>query len=156
MSENNLFPRKKDIFQKSTKDVQNIVGRPSVDTQFQVIFSFGNYHVHSILLSYFAFLGSFSLANVFYKVSKLKMASYFAVFLIPSVVFWSSGILKEAILLFALGSFTFCIYKLFGTSKRFRTYAILFLMSCISYFRDSRLTHPQKLTAHIPPHMSTD
>ena len=43
MSENNLFPRKKDIFQKSTKDVQNIVGRPSIDTQYQVIFSFGNY-----------------------------------------------------------------------------------------------------------------
>ena len=43
MSENNLFPRKKDIFQKSTKDVQNIIGRPSVDTQYQVIFSFGNY-----------------------------------------------------------------------------------------------------------------
>jgi len=43
VSENNLFPRKKDIFQKSTKDVQNIVGRPSIDTQYQVIFSFGNY-----------------------------------------------------------------------------------------------------------------
>ena len=43
MSENNLFPRKKDIFQKSTKDVQNIVGRPSVDTQYQAVFSFGNY-----------------------------------------------------------------------------------------------------------------
>jgi len=43
VSENNLFPRKKDIFQKSTKDVQNIVGRPSIDTQYQAIFSFGNY-----------------------------------------------------------------------------------------------------------------
>ena len=43
MSENNLFPRKKDLFQKSVKDVQNVVGRPSFDTQFQVIFSFGNY-----------------------------------------------------------------------------------------------------------------
>ena len=43
MSENNLFPRKKDIFQKTTRDVQNVVGRPSFDTQFQVIFSFGNY-----------------------------------------------------------------------------------------------------------------
>ena len=43
MSENNLFPRKKDIFQKSTKDVQNIIGRPSIDTQYQAIFSFGNY-----------------------------------------------------------------------------------------------------------------
>lgn len=43
MSSNNLFPRKKDIFQKSTRDVQNAVGRPSFDTQFQVVFSFGNY-----------------------------------------------------------------------------------------------------------------
>ena len=43
MSENNLFPRKKDIFQKSIKDVQTSVGRPSFDTQFQVVFSFGNY-----------------------------------------------------------------------------------------------------------------
>ena len=33
---------------------------------FMRIFSFGNYHVHSILLSYFAFLGSFSLAKVIY------------------------------------------------------------------------------------------
>ncbi len=43
MSENNLFPRKQDIFQKSTRDLQGTVGRPSIDTQFQVIFSFGNY-----------------------------------------------------------------------------------------------------------------
>ena len=98
---------------------------------FMRIFSFGNYHVHSILLSYFAFLGSFSLAQVFYRVSKAKIASYFAVFLVPSVVFWSSGILKEAILLFALGLFTYHIYELFGRNKRLRTYVILFLMSCI-------------------------
>ena len=43
MSENNLFPRKKDIFQKTVKDLQNVVGRPSIDTQYQAIFSFGNY-----------------------------------------------------------------------------------------------------------------
>ena len=43
MSENNLFPRKKDIFQKSVRDIQTSVGRPSFDTQFQVVFSFGNY-----------------------------------------------------------------------------------------------------------------
>ncbi len=98
---------------------------------FMRIFSFGNYHVHSILLSYFAFLGSFSLAQVFYKVSKAKLASYFAVFLVPSVIFWSSGILKEAVLLFALGFFTYHVYELFGQNKRFRTYVVLFLMSCI-------------------------
>ena len=98
---------------------------------FMRIFSFGNYHVHSLLLSYFAFLGSFSLAQVFYKVSKVKLASYFAVFLVPSVIFWSSGILKEAVLLFALGFFTYNVYELSGRHKRLRSYAVLFLMSCI-------------------------
>ena len=43
MSENNLFPRKSDIFKKSMKDVQSIIGRPSLDTLYQVTFSFGNY-----------------------------------------------------------------------------------------------------------------
>jgi len=43
VSDNNLFPRKKDIFQKDMRDVQNVIGRPSLDTQFQVTFSFGNY-----------------------------------------------------------------------------------------------------------------
>ena len=43
MSENNLFPRKRDIFQKSTRDLQGTVGRPSLDTHFQVLFSFGNF-----------------------------------------------------------------------------------------------------------------
>ena len=43
MSENNLFPRKSDIFKKSIKDVQSIIGRPSLDTLYQVTFSFGNY-----------------------------------------------------------------------------------------------------------------
>jgi len=43
VSENNLFPRKSDIFKKSVKDVQSIIGRPSLDTLYQVTFSFGNY-----------------------------------------------------------------------------------------------------------------
>ena len=95
------------------------------------IFSFGNYHVHSIVLSFFAFLGSFSLAKVFYDVSKSKALTYFAVFLIPSVVFWSSGILKEAILLSALGFFTYHFYQLFGPDRRRHNYAIVLLTSCI-------------------------
>ena len=43
MSENSLFPRKKDIFQKSMRDVREVVARPSIDTSYEVVFSFGNY-----------------------------------------------------------------------------------------------------------------
>ena len=76
------------------------------------IVSFGNYHVHSLLLNFLAFIGSFSLARLFLEYSKSKWKTYLAVFLIPSVVFWSSGILKEAVLLFGLGLFGWNFHKL--------------------------------------------
>ena len=41
MSENNLFPRRKDIFQGNIKDVRDSVARPALDTLYQVTFSFG-------------------------------------------------------------------------------------------------------------------
>ena len=98
---------------------------------FLRLFSFGNYHVHSMILSFVAFAGSFALAKVFYEVSKSKILSYTAVFLVPSVVFWSSGILKEAVLLGAMGFFIYHFYQLFGPNKRNRNYVMILLTSCI-------------------------
>ena len=43
MSDNSIFPRKADIFQKDMIDVREIIGRPSLDTFYQVTFSFGKY-----------------------------------------------------------------------------------------------------------------
>ena len=43
MSDNSIFPRKADIFQKDMKDVREVIGRPSLDTFYQVTFSFGKY-----------------------------------------------------------------------------------------------------------------
>ena len=41
MSDNNLFPRRSDIFKGSTFDVRDSVARASLDTLYQVTFSFG-------------------------------------------------------------------------------------------------------------------
>ena len=41
MSENNLFPRRSDIFKGTTLDARDSVARPSLDTLYQVTFSFG-------------------------------------------------------------------------------------------------------------------
>ena len=48
MSSNNLFPRKSDLFggpgnRKSMRDLTPLIGRPSLDTLYQVSFSFGNF-----------------------------------------------------------------------------------------------------------------
>ena len=41
MSENSLFPRRSDIFKGSTLDIRDTLGRVSLDTLYQVTFSFG-------------------------------------------------------------------------------------------------------------------
>ena len=41
MSENNLFPRRQDIFKGTTLDIRDSVARTSLDTLYQVTFSFG-------------------------------------------------------------------------------------------------------------------
>ena len=81
------------------------------------IFSFGNYHVHSIILNFIAFIGSVGMARFFLHFVKSKWKVYLAVFFIPSVIFWSSGILKESLLLFAMGLFCFFIYRLVLTKN---------------------------------------
>ena len=86
------------------------------------IFSFGNYHVHSLFFNFLTFLGSYSLAKLFLTVSENKWKAYLAVFLIPSVVFWCAGILKESILIFALGSFSWNFYKVMTGHRKLTTY----------------------------------
>jgi hypothetical protein len=93
------------------------------------LFSFGNYHVHSLFFNFLTFIGSYSLARLFLVFSESKWKTYLVVFLIPSFVFWSAGILKESILIFALGSFTWNVYKLISGSHKISTYLwILFLI----------------------------
>ena len=43
MSENRLFPRRSDIFKGEMADVRDSIARPSIDTFYQVTFSFGKY-----------------------------------------------------------------------------------------------------------------
>ena len=43
MSENSLFPRRSDIFKGEMADVRDSIARPSIDTFYQVTFSFGKY-----------------------------------------------------------------------------------------------------------------
>ena len=96
---------------------------------FVRLFSFGNYHVHSLFFNFLTLIGSYSLARLFLVFSESKWKTYLVVFLIPSFVFWSAGILKESILIFALGSFTWNVYKLISGSHKISTYLwILFLI----------------------------
>lgn len=69
-----------------------------------LIFSHGNIYINSLFISFLSFLGSIALFKSFSSFfKKKKYELLFATFLIPSVIFWSSGLLKEGLLMLGLG-----------------------------------------------------
>jgi len=89
------------------------------------IFNFltnNNYWLISIYFSLFSFFGLWKCANTLAKIfPKTKEALALSFFFVPSVVFWSSSILKETILVGCLGLvlaiFFHLTHKLFLTQK---------------------------------------
>ncbi len=63
-----------------------------------LLFSGGSYWISSVYLSLISFLGSWYLIKTLALLSeKLKWPALIGFMLIPSVVFWSSGVLKDAV-----------------------------------------------------------
>ncbi len=74
--------------------------------QFLLMFlSFGNIHFHVIFFAFLSFLGSYQLFDFFRKTSAIPGFYLLVLFLFPSFNFWTSGMLKEAIVIFLLGYF---------------------------------------------------
>jgi hypothetical protein len=68
------------------------------------LFSFGYYNVHTVFMCFFSLTGLVALYKFAVQfLQKQKKELVFAVFLMPSVLFWGSGVLKEGILLFGMG-----------------------------------------------------
>ena len=70
--------------------------------------SFGNYYVHMVVMCFITFYGLTCLFKLFAsEVREKYTALFFAVFLMPSVLFWGSAVLKDAAILFATGIFLY-------------------------------------------------
>ncbi|MFM9026578.1 MAG: hypothetical protein ACKOQ6_01100, partial [Bacteroidota bacterium] len=67
-------------------------------------FSLGNYYVHVVFINVFSYTGLLALFKLFsrYLPGKERML-FVALFLYPSLMIWGSGLLKDGLLLFALG-----------------------------------------------------
>lgn len=77
------------------------------------LFSFGYYHVHTIFMCFISLIGLTALyKSMLTYVNELKPIWFAAVFLIPSTLFWGSGVLKEGVILFSLGCFIYSSFKL--------------------------------------------
>ncbi len=67
-------------------------------------FSVGYFHVHTVFMCFLSLLGLAALYKTFlpYFLDGKKLL-LIVIFLIPSVLFWSSGVLKEGLLFFGMG-----------------------------------------------------
>ena len=95
-----------------------------------VLYSFCRFHsVHLLFMCFFSFVGSILLFKAFPKQGRKQIyASTIACFLVPSLIFWSAGVLKEPLLLLGLGGFLFYFRKI---TDRFSFSALLWLVLSI-------------------------
>jgi hypothetical protein len=83
-------------------------------------FSFGSYIVINLFFSMIAFTGIWKLFRFFYDIyPHLHRKIALAILFLPTVVFWSSGTLKDPICMGMLGWMTFSIYQ--GLYKKKQT-----------------------------------
>ena len=95
---------------------------------FVLLFSFGKFFVHNIFTSFLSLIGLMGIFKVFVKYYPNKKYSLLiAIFLLPSVLLWTSGTLKEGIVVFAFGIFFYTLW-----SMLFNRFMLKYLIVCIS------------------------
>lgn len=77
---------------------------------FTRLFSLGNYHVHTVIMCFLSLIGLLGIYKSFITQLKEKKIELIAiVFFFPSMLLWSSGVLKEGLLIFSLGIVIYCL-----------------------------------------------
>ncbi len=102
---------------------------------FVRLFSFGSFHVHTVFACFASLVGSVGMYRVFAERLPLQR-NYLAaaLFLLPSVLFWSSGVIKESLLTLGLGLF---LLNLLGPVRHHRWYeraVVLLFCSTLLFF----------------------
>ena len=94
------------------------------------LFTFHTYSATAILFAVFSFSGLWAMYMVFYRMlPKMHLQLAIAIFFIPSVFFWGSGILKDTITLGALGWSVYAFAQIFMFKRNFLLGSVLLVCS---------------------------
>jgi len=94
------------------------------------IFGLRSYLATTLIFSWVSFLGIWNLFKVYLlEFPKLSKHMAIAIFFIPSVLFWGSGILKDTLTLSAVGYFTYSFYMGIIKNQRFLRNLIIVVLS---------------------------
>jgi len=91
-----------------------------------MLFSFKNIFVHTYIMNVLAITGLIGIYRFLTSTFKFnRVIVLISIALPPSLLFWGSGLLKEGIVLFALGILVFGLTQLSNNSKSIRPYITL-------------------------------
>jgi len=99
---------------------------------FLNLFTFGNYYANAVFFAFFSFIGIYHLILFFSKYFPKKTSWFkWIICFFPSILFWGSGLHKDALTLLCLGLLLCSIQKLM--SKKW-IYLLMFLFSAYLLF----------------------
>lgn len=105
---------------------------------FLHLISNNNIYVHSSFFSFFSFIGLTAMYRVFIKFINNKYLIIITVYFIPSVIIWSSAMLKESVLMLALGLFLLSFFQLYYTKFTIQNIVIIlvsiFLLVILKFY----------------------
>ncbi len=111
------------------------------------LFTFSTYSATAVIFSVLSFAGSWAMFLTFYqKYPLLHKQIAIAVLFIPSVLFWGSGLLKDTLVLTALGFSVYCINMIFIRQRIRISSVVLLLISLYIIFSIKKFV----LQAFIP------
>ncbi len=111
------------------------------------LFTFSSYSATAILFSTVAFVGAWCLFLTFYKqYPSAHFGLALACLFVPSVFFWGSGVLKDTLVLAALGVATYAIYQFFMEHRNQMAALVLILLSFYVIFSIKKFV----LQAYLP------
>lgn len=98
---------------------------------FVRLFSLGHYNVHGVVANFLGLIGLTGILHFLKQIAPSKEKWFFAgVFLMPGMMFWASGVLKEPLLLFGLGLFLYGVIRLVSDGFSIGRFGII----CLSLF----------------------
>ncbi len=71
------------------------------------IISFQYLNVHTVIMNFLSFTGLIGMIRFFRMEGRKQKLLFLMIFLMPSLLFWGSGVLKEGLILFSLGIILF-------------------------------------------------
>lgn len=100
------------------------------------LLSLSYYNVHSVFICFISLLGLTAIYKTFLPLLReSKKLLFVAVFLLPSVLFWGSGVLKEGILFFGLGFLIYFFHQILRKKGRvlLNLFWVLFSAALIAF-----------------------